>query len=155
MEFIKTSLKISLLSLLTFGLTTPAFAIPDNDNGIRAADFAGNLNSGQGFIKITGNVTATDDLEDFKQVLLTGRSNLRLIGEGVAPNGGRTDLLLVRDLNNNGRIDQGETIGRSLGSFSHQITRQNLAPGPYYIIIRSKQFNSNKVEYQVSVDARV
>jgi hypothetical protein len=158
MTFFKSSLNLTLITLLTCaGLAIPALAATDNDNSIRAADFEGNLNSGQGFRLIKGDVTATDDLEDFRKILLTGRTNLRLIGEGVAPNGGRTDLLLVRDFNNNGVIDrnQGEVIGQSLGSFSHQITRQNLAAGDYFVIIRSKQFNADKVQYQVSADARV
>ncbi|MBN4006882.1 hypothetical protein [Nostoc sp. LPT] len=157
MNCFKSSLKLTLLTLLTCGLVSPAFATPDNDNSIFAADFEGNLNSGQGFLQIKGDVTTTDDLEDFRKVLLTGRSNLRLKLEGVAPNGGRTDLLLVRDSNNNGQIDrnQGEVIGQSRDSFSHQITRQYLTAGDYFVIIRSRQFSSNKVQYQVSADARV
>jgi hypothetical protein len=156
MTFCKSSLNFILLSLLTCsGLATPVLATPDNDNSIPAADFEGNLNSGQGFRTIKGDVTATDDPEDFRKILLTGRTNLRLIGEGVAPNGGRTDLLLVRDFNNNGVIEQGDIIGQSRNSFSHQITRKNLAAGEYYVIIRSRQLSANKVQYRVTADARI
>lgn len=52
MNCFKLSLKLTLLSLLTCVLAAPAFAISDNDNSIRAADFEGNLNSGQGFRQI-------------------------------------------------------------------------------------------------------
>lgn len=157
MNCVKSSLKLMFLGLLACGLAAPALATPDNDNSIRAADFEGNLDSGRGFRIIKGDVTATDDQEDFRKILLTGNSNLRLILEGVAPNGGRTDLLLVRDKNNNGVIDRnlGEVIGESRNSFFHQITRNNLPFGNYFVIIRSRQFSSNKVQYQVSVDARV
>lgn len=156
MNFFKSSLNLALLGLLTCtGLTAPALAAPDNDNSIRAADFEGPLNSGQGFRTIKGDVTATDDLEDFRTILLTGNTNLRLNLEGVAPNGGRTDLLLIRDGNNNGAIDRGEIIGQSRNQFAHQITRQNLAAGDYIVIIRSRQFNADKVQYQVTADARI
>lgn len=158
MTFCKSSLNLILLTVLTCGgLATPVLATPDNDNSIRAADFEGNLNSGQGFRLIKGDVTATDDFEDFRKILLTGRTNLRLNLEGVAPNGGRTDLLLVRDSNNNGVIDrnEGEVIGQSRNQFSHQITRQNLTAGDYFVIVRSRQFNADKVQYQVSADARI
>jgi hypothetical protein len=153
MTVFKSSFKLTLISLLTCsGLAMPALATPDNDNSIRAADFEGNVNNG-GLRKIKGDVTATDDLQDFRQFLLTGRSNLRVIGEGIAPDGGRTDLLLIRDFNNNGVIDPGDTIAKSSGSFSHSFTRKNLDPGNYFILVRSAQFNANKVKYQVTVDA--
>ncbi|AKG24084.1 hypothetical protein IJ00_24685 [Calothrix sp. 336/3] len=148
-------LSLALLTVLTCAIASPAFAIRDFDNSVSAADFVGNLNSGTGFRTIQGDVTATDDLEDFKQILLTGRSNLRLNLEGVAPDGGRTDLTLVQDKNRNGRLDSGEIIAKSRNSFSHQITRQNLTAGNYIIIIASRQLNSSKVRYKVTVDARV
>jgi hypothetical protein len=155
MSFIQSSLKIISLSLLACSLATSVYATPDNDNSIRAADFKGNLDSGRGLLKITGDVTATDDFADFKQVLLTGNSNLRVTGEAIAPNGGRTDLLLVRDGNDNGRIDPGETISKSLNSFSHSFTRKNLPFGNYIVIIRSAQLSNAKVQYSVTLDARV
>jgi hypothetical protein len=74
MNFFKSSLNLTLLSLLTCtGLAAPVLATPDNDNSIRAADFEGNLNS-LGVRTIKGDVTATDDLKDFRKFLLTGRS---------------------------------------------------------------------------------
>ncbi len=77
MTVFKSSLKLTLISLLTCsGLAMPALATPDNDNSIRAADFEGNVNNG-GLRKIKGDVTATDDLQDFRHFLLTSRSNLR------------------------------------------------------------------------------
>lgn len=146
MNFLKSSLKVTLLSLLTCGgLATSVLATPDNDNSLRAADFEGNLNNGA-VRKIKGDVTATDDLADFRQFLLTGRSNLRITGEGVAPNGGRTNLLLLRE--------SGQVIAKSSGSFSHSFTRNNLDPGNYIIVVESAQFNANKVKYQVTLDAR-
>ncbi len=88
MNFFKPCLNLTLLSLLNWtGLAAPVHAI----HSIRAADFEGNLNSGQGFRMIKGDVTASDDFEDFRKILLTDRTNLRLNIEGVAPNGGRTD----------------------------------------------------------------
>jgi hypothetical protein len=146
MNFFKSSLNLTLLSLLTCtGLAAPALATPDNDNSIRAADFEGNLNNG-GVRTIKGDVTATDDLKDFRTFLLTGRSNLHITGEGVAPNGGRTNLSLLSE--------SGQVIAKSSGSFSHSFTRKNLAPGNYIIVVESAQFNANKIKYQVTVDAR-
>ncbi len=155
MKCSKSRFNFILLSLLTCaGLATPAFATPDSDNSIRAADFEGNVNNG-GSRVINGDVTATDDLQDFRQFLLTGRANVRFIGEGVAPNGGRTDLLLIRDFNNNGVVDSGDIIAKSSGSFSHSFTRKNLNPGNYFILVRSAQLSADKVKYKVTIDARV
>lgn len=78
MNFFKPCLNFTLLSLLNWtGLAAPVHATPDNDSIIRAADFAGNLNSGEGFWTMRGAATATDDFEDFRKILLTDRSNLR------------------------------------------------------------------------------
>jgi hypothetical protein len=146
MNFFNSSLNITLLSLLTCtGLAAPVLATTDFDNSIRDADFEGNLNSGA-VRKINGDVTATDDLKDFRKFLLTGRSNLRVTGEGVAPNGGRTNLSLL--------TESGQVIAKSSGSFSHSFTRNNLAPGNYIILVENAQFNANKVKYQVTVDGR-
>jgi hypothetical protein len=146
MNFFKSSLNLTLLSLLTcLGLSAPALATPDSDNSVRDAEFEGNVNNGASR-KIKGDVTTTDDLKDFRQFTLTARSNLRITGEGVAPNGGRTNLSL---LNNSGQV-----IAKSSGSFSHSFTRNNLASGNYIIVVESAQFNANKNKYQVTVDAR-
>jgi hypothetical protein len=102
--------------------------------------------------QINGDVTATNDLEDFRKFLLTGKATLHISGKGVAPNGGRTDLLLIRDFNNNGVLDSGELIAKSSRSFQHSFTRKDLLAGNYIVIMRSRQFDSNKVQYQVTVD---
>jgi hypothetical protein len=146
MNFFKSCLNLTLLSLLICtGLAVPALATTDSDNSVRDADFEGNVDNG-GSRKIKGDVTATDDLKDFRKFLLTGSSNLRITGEGVAPNGGRTNLSLLSA--------SGQVIAKSSGSFSHSFTRKNLAPGNYIIVVESAQFNANKVNYQVTVDAR-
>ena len=146
MNFFKSCLNLTLLSLLTCtGLAAPALATPDFDNSVRDADFEGNVNNG-GSRKIKGDVTATNDLKDFRKFLLTGRANLHITGEGVAPNGGRTNLSLLNE--------SGQVLANSSGSFSHSFTRKNLAPGNYIIVVESAQFNANQVKYQVTVDAR-
>jgi hypothetical protein len=142
MTFFKSSLNLALLSLLTCtGLAAPALATADFDNSVRDADDEGNLNS-PGVRTIKGDVTATDDLQDFRQVTLTGRANLRITGNSV----GRTDLLLL-----NG---SGQVIAKSSGSFSHSFTRNNLEAGKYIVLVRSAQLNANNVKYQVNLDAR-
>ena len=88
MNFFKPYLNLTLFSLLNWtGLAAPVHAT----HSIRATYFEGNLNSGQGFRTIKGDVTATNDLEDFRKILLTGRTNLPLNIEGIAPNGERID----------------------------------------------------------------
>ncbi|OKH53962.1 hypothetical protein NIES2101_09495 [Calothrix sp. HK-06] len=154
MKLFNSSFKAFVFGVLCLGLTSPAFATSDSDNNIQNAISIGNLNSGQ-VLTLTGDVTTTDDLEDFRKFELKGTSNVRLNEEKIAPNGGRTDLVWIRDANNNQRIDAGETIGNSRDSFSHQITRKNLPAGTYYIIVRNRQLNSNKVQYQVTVNAKV
>jgi hypothetical protein len=146
MNFFKSSLNLTLIGLLTCaGLAAPALATPDNDNSVSAADFEGNLNNG-GVRTIKGDVTATDDLKDFRKFLLTGSSNLRITGEGVAPNGGRTNLSLLNS--------SGQVIAKSSGSFLHSFTRKNLAAGNYIIVVESAKLNADKIKYQVTVDAR-
>jgi hypothetical protein len=146
MNFFKSSLNITLLSLLTCtGLAAPVLATPDNDNSRDTAGEEGDLNNG-GVRKIEGDVTATDDLKDFRKFQLNGLSNLRITGQGVAPNGGRTNLSLLNA--------SGQVIAKSSGSFSHSFTRKNLAKGNYTIVVESAQFNANKIKYQVTVDAR-
>ncbi|WP_310414824.1 hypothetical protein [Chamaesiphon sp. OTE_8_metabat_110] len=142
MNFFKSCLNLTLISLLTCtGLATPVLATPDFDNSVRDADDEGNLNS-PGARTIKGDVTATDDLQDFRQFTLTGRANLRITGNSA----GRTDLLLLRG--------SGQVIAKSSGSFSHSFTRNNLEAGKYIILVRSAQFNANSVTYQVNLDAR-
>jgi hypothetical protein len=142
MNFFKSCLNLTLLSLLICtGLAAPALATTDSDNSIRDADFEGNVDNG-GSRKIKGDVTATDDLKDFRTFLLTGSSNLRITGDSV----GRTDLSLLSE--------SGQVIAKSSGSFSHSFTRKNLKAGNYIIRVESAQFNANKVNYQVTVDAR-
>jgi hypothetical protein len=142
MNFFKSCLNLTLLSLLTCtGLAAPVLATSDFDNSVRDADDEGNLNN-PGVRTIKGDVTATDDLQDFRQFTLTGRSNLRITGNSA----GRTDLLLLRG--------SGQIIAKSSGSFSHSFTRNNLDAGTYIILVRSAQFNANSVKYQVNLDAR-
>lgn len=153
MTFFKSSLNLTLLSLLTCtGLAAPALATADTDNSIRNAQFEGTVDRFGQSRKIKGDVTATNDLKDFRQFLLTGRASLRINGEGIAPNGGRTDLKLVRDFNNNGVVDSGETIVKSFNSFSHSLATDRLQPGNYIVIIESRKFNSDKIKYQVTID---
>jgi hypothetical protein len=153
MNFVKSSLNLTLLSLLTCtGLAAPALAIPDNDNSIGSAQIEKTVNPFGPSLKIKGDVTATDDPSDFRQFLLTGKASLRITGEGIAPNGGRTDLKLVRDFNNNGKVDPGEVIVRSSGSFSHSLATDKLLPGNYIVIVESRKFNSDKIKYQVTID---
>jgi hypothetical protein len=146
MNFFKSCLNLTLLSLLTcIGLSAPALATPDSDNSVRDAESEGNLNNGA-VRKIKGDVTATDDLKDFQQFTLAGSSNLRITGEGVAPNGGRTNLSLLNS--------SGQVIAKSSGSFLHSFTRKNLAAGNYIIVVESAKLNADKIKYQVTVDAR-
>jgi hypothetical protein len=141
MNFFKSCLNLTLLSLLTCtGLTAPALATPDSDNSVRDADDEGNLNRG-GSRTIKGDVTATDDLQDFRQFTLTGSSNLRITGNSA----GRTNLSLLSE--------SGQVIAKSSGSFSHSFTRNNLNAGKYIIRVESAQFNANKVNYQATVNA--
>lgn len=75
MNFFKPCLNLTLLSLLNWtGLAAPVHAT----HSIRAADLAGNLNSGEVFWTIKGDATATDDFEDFQTILLTDRPHLPL-----------------------------------------------------------------------------
>jgi hypothetical protein len=142
MKFFKSCLNLTLLSLLTCtGLAAPVLATTDFDNSVRDADDEGNLNS-PGVRTINGDVTATDDLQDFRQVTLTGRANLRITGSSA----GRTDLLLLSK--------SGQVIAKSSGSFSHSFTRNNLEAGKYIVLVRSAQFNANSVKYQVNLNAR-
>lgn len=154
MTFFKSSLNLALLSLLTCtGLAAPALATADSDNSIRNAQFEGNVDRFGQSRQINGDVTATNDLEDFRKFLLTGKATLHISGKSnIAPNGGRTDLLLVRDFNNNGVLDSGELIAKSSGSFQHSFTRKDLLAGNYIVILRNRELNSNKVQYQVTVD---
>ncbi|PSB57819.1 hypothetical protein [Chamaesiphon polymorphus] len=153
MTFFKYSLNLALLSLLTCaGLAAPALATADSDNSIRNAQFEGTVDRFGRSRQIKGDVTSTDDLADFRQFLLTGKASLRITGEGIAPNGGRTDLKLVRDFNNNGKVDSGEVIVRSSGSFSYSLATKNLLPGNYIVIIESRNLNANKIKYQVTID---
>ena len=141
MNFFKSCLNLTLLSLLTCtGLTAPAFATTDFDNSVRDADDEGNLNRGESRT-IKGDVTATDDLQDFRQFTLTGSSNLRITGNSA----GRTNLSLLSE--------SGQVIAKSSGSFSHSFTRNNLKAGKYIIRVESAQFNANKVNYQATVNA--
>jgi hypothetical protein len=146
MNFFKSCLNLTLLGLLTCtGLAAPALATTDSDNSRDTAGEEGNLNNG-GVLKIKGDVTATDDLKDFRKFQLNDPSNLRITGQGVAPNGGRTNLSLLNA--------SGQVIAKSSGSFSHSFTRKNLAKGTYFIVVESAQFNADKIQYLVTVNAR-
>jgi hypothetical protein len=149
MNFFKSSLTLTLIGLLTCaGLATPALATPDFDNSLSAADFEGNLNIG-GVRTIKGDVTTTNDVQDFRQFDLTANSTVRFSGTS---SGGATDLLLIRDFNNNGVLDPGEVIVKSSGSFSHSFTK-NLASGKYVVVIRSRKFSADIVPFNVTVKA--
>jgi hypothetical protein len=149
MNFFKSCLNLTLIGLLTCaGLATPVLATPDFDNSLSAADDEGNVDNGQSRT-IKGDVTTTDDAQDFRQFTLVRNSTVRFSGTS---NGGATDLLLVRDFNNNRVLDPGEIIAKSSGSFSHSFTR-NLASGKYVVVIRSRKFSADIVPFNVTVKA--
>lgn len=72
------------------------------------------------------------DTQDFFSLRLSTTSNLTLDLTGLATD---ADLYLIQDRNNNGLIDAGETIGRSLlsGSLSERINLNGLAAGNYLV----------------------
>ena len=150
MNFFKSCLNLTLLSLLTCtGLAAPVLATPDNDNSLSAANLEGNIDNG-GSRTIKGDVTTTNDAQDFRQFTLIRNSTVHFSGTS---NGGATDLLLVRDFNNNGVLDPGEVISKSMNSFSHSFTRKNLASGNYVVVIRSRKFSADIVPFTVTVKA--
>ena len=97
---------------------------------------------------LTGSATVKDfvgtgDLQDFYRVQLNGNSNTLTIAlKDIAAD---ADLYLIRDANNNGIWDIGETIAVSnqAGVATEIIDQQNLVAGSYYIGVSSYSGNTN------------
>jgi hypothetical protein len=84
-----------------------------------------------------GNVS-TNDAADYYRFQLNAPSDLAVTLTGMTND---ADVYLIRDLNNNGLVDTGETLGQSLrsGTQSELINLNNLAAGTYFV--RVDQFS--------------
>jgi Bacterial pre-peptidase C-terminal domain len=85
----------------------------------------------------------SDDLQDLYRFQLTGDSNnLTVTLSNLTAD---ADLYLIRDANDNGTIDFGETLASSFrgGSADDSINLQNLAAGTYYLQVVQFTGNTN------------
>lgn len=95
-----------------------------------------------------GNVSSTD-LSDYYRFQLNAPSDLVVTLTGMTSD---ADIYLIRDFNNNGLVDAGETLGRSLraGTQSELINLNNLAAGNYFVHV--DQF-SGRTNYTLTLNA--
>jgi serine protease len=116
----------ALLGVSLEGSADPLLA-PLN-NTLRTANNLGTLVGGR---SLGGSVTPSDRF-DFHRFQIDTPSNLHLMLADLTSD---ADLYLIRDANQNGVIDSGEIIARSIqaGSNVEAITFNNLRSGQYYI----------------------
>jgi serine protease len=103
------------------------------------------LDNVPGVTTTVSEYVSTSDTEDFYRVYLNSNSNVEINLRNLTSD---ADLYLIRDANNNGIYDIGESISSSvrLGSQNEQISLQNLAAGNYFIRVRSF-FGENTTNY--------
>jgi len=92
-----------------------------------------------------GFVDETDPQDYYSFILVGSVSDFTVTIEGL---GGRhVTLQLIEDKNNNGVVDDGETLGSITPSFSGSVNRW-LEPGTYYILV---DYHSSSVEYDLTL----
>lgn len=90
---------------------------------------------------LTGSVSSTDQ-SDIYRFTNGATSDMQITLSGLT---GDADLYLIRDSNNNGNIDAGETLEYSIrsNSFTETITVSGLATGNYFVDVRQYSGSTN------------
>jgi serine protease len=97
---------------------------------------ARSLESISGVTTTVREFVGTSDRDDYYRFYLNGNSNINLTLRDLSAD---ADLYLIRDTNNNGIADLGETLDFSvnLGTQNDRISLNNLSAGSYFIRVRS------------------
>ncbi len=108
------------------------------DNTLGTARDVGTLTSTQTLSGFVGNT----DTVDFYKLNLGAGGNLNITLTGLAAD---ADVSLIRDFNNNGVVDPGETIAYSMrgGSNDEAINLSGLASGQYFVKVAQYLGNTN------------
>jgi len=109
---------------------------PELNNTLSTAYDIGTLNGDRSFVGYVGS----DDTQDIYRFTLGTTSNFNLSLAGLSAD---ADVYVIRDSNNNGILDPGETIALSanVGTLPESINLQGLGAGNYFVEVR--QFNGN------------
>jgi serine protease len=104
----------------------------DTGSTIATASELGIINGNK---TIPGTIGISGDLTDLYRFRITNDSNLQIDLNGLSSD---ADLYLIQDTNNNGLIDTGETLGRSIlfGNSPERISLSNLRSGTYFIQVQ-------------------
>jgi serine protease len=103
---------------------------------------ARSLDSRAGVTTTVREFVGPSDREDFYRFTLNGTSTVDLTLRNLSND---ADLFLIRDANNNGIVDFGETLGYGLnyGTQSDRISLANLSAGNYFIQVRGYSLATN------------
>ena len=97
---------------------------------------------------IEGSVNSTDDSNDFYSFTSSGINRLNLSLSGLSSD---ANLRLIRDFNNNGRVDENEIAASSLnaGTAPERINNQILFSGRYFIQVEN--VGSEQTDYKLDL----
>jgi serine protease len=115
-------------SIYTLNITT--------DSAGETLRTARSLESLSGVTTTVREFVGTSDREDYYRFYLNGNSNVNLNLRNLSAD---ADLYLIRDANNNGIVDIGETLDFSIntGTENDRISLNNLSAGSYFILVKS------------------
>ncbi len=131
------------LSVAAFNTTLPTTSVTIPTTTI-------NLGNLQGRVTVNDTVTSLGNADDFYRFTLPTAGNLELSLTGV---GGNADLFLVRDFNNDGRIDVNEIMRFSMSNTNQElITATGLAAGTYYVVIEQAITGTTNYTLTATVD---
>ncbi|MEP6516818.1 S8 family serine peptidase [Microcoleus vaginatus] len=124
---------------LTGMISASQFNFSDSDNSLFTARNVVGVQNGS--ISLTEFV-GTGDSDDFYRFDINTKSNFSLRLDGLAAD---ADVDLIQDINRNGVVDSGESIGYSYnaGTTPDVINLSNLAPGTYYVRVSSYLGSTN------------
>ncbi len=140
---------------------TPGIGSPSGfHNGINNAYDIGTLNGSRYFSDsvstvggnpIAGPAVLIDNSQDFYRFSLGTTSNVSLALTGLTSN---ADVQVIRDSNNNGRVDVGEVIISSTvgGTGSEFLNLQGLGTGDYFVRVYESQPNASTT-YNLTLQA--
>ncbi|NJM47408.1 MAG: S8 family serine peptidase [Alkalinema sp. RU_4_3] len=120
----------------------------DTGSTIATASELGIIN-GNKTIPGTIGIGINGDPSDLYRFRITNDSNLQIDLTGLSSD---ADLYLIQDANNNGLIDTGETLGRSIlsGNSPERISLNNLRSGTYFVEVSQYRGQS---AYSLSISA--
>ncbi|MEG4088725.1 S8 family serine peptidase [Microcoleus sp. Pol12B4] len=131
---------------LTGTISASQFNFSDSDNSLFTARNVVGVENGN--ISLTEFV-GTGDIDDFYRFDINTNSNFSLRLDGLTAD---ADVDLIQDINRNGVVDFGESIGYSYkaGTTPDVINLSNLAPGTYYVQVSSYLGSTN---YNLTISA--